>query len=91
MTPCHISLYGGDRKIAIFPYRGDHKIKYLFDRGDRKILRVKFPRFFSPPPPVVNDVSLRAPSIQLQGSQRFSGIKFHDFSMIFHDFCIIFP
>ena len=48
----------GDSKIAVFPNRGDHKIKYLFDRGDRKISGVKFPRFFSPPPPVVNDVSL---------------------------------
>ena len=63
MKPCHISLYGGDHKIAIFPNRGDHKIKYLFDRGDRKISGVKFPRFFSPLPPVVNDVSLRAPTI----------------------------
>ncbi len=49
---------GGDRKIAIYPNRGDRKIKYPFDRGDRKISRVKFPRFFSPPPAVVNDVSL---------------------------------
>ncbi len=61
MTRCHISLYGGggDRKIVIFPNRGDYKIKYLFDSGDHKISEVKFPRFFSPPPPVVNDVSLK--------------------------------
>ena len=50
---------GGDRKIAIYSNGGDRKIKYLFDRGDREISSVKFPRFFSPPPAIVNDVSLR--------------------------------
>ncbi len=57
MTQCYIIVWG-DREIAVYPYRGDHKIKYLFDRGDRKISTVIFPRFFSPPPGVVNDVSL---------------------------------
>ena len=35
----------------------------------------------------VNDFRLTL----IQGSQHFSGIKFHDFCMIFHDSCIIFP